>query len=271
MRKDAAEAAISERRETTPKVDLNPSDLEKISVPGFRKAAGQVLESFGWIGLAAVTVGLSFAGNNKRVLETNFFLHRKLFEDKTQCWSARAARFWPDTPETYELRIPFDDLGAFRFDGDLCSGLVLSQAISFKIFNTEENTEVPLEAFRDDGGGDFVLRAFVHMKTTIWCKVIMSLIPWDKDRLLETYSYATDRRFPCLRVTSFEAAILPNSSKAFGLPFYLLLQKGSKDKDFPSMSSFEIWKKVHQLLQKGLVPRITREKVRRANRKIWEK
>ena len=241
----------------TPKVDLNPSDLEEISVSGFGKAAEQVLENFGWTGLAAATVGLSLAGDNKRILETNFFLHGKLFEDETQCWSTRAARFWPDAPETYELRIPFDDLGAFRFDGDLCSALVPSQAISYKVFNTEDNAEVPLETFRDDGGGDFVLRAFVHMKTTIWCKVIMALIPWDKDRLLETYNYATDRRFPGLRVTSFEAAILPNSSKAFGLPFYPLLQKGSKDKDFPSMSSFEIRKKVHQLLQKGLVPRIT--------------
>ena len=57
-----------------------------------------------------------------------------------------AARFWPDAPETCELRILFDNLGKFRFGGDLCSGLVPSQAISFKIFNTEENAEVPLEA-----------------------------------------------------------------------------------------------------------------------------
>jgi len=65
----------------TPKVDLNPSDLEEISVPGFGKAAEQVLENFGWTGLAAATVGLSLAGDNKRILETNFFLHGKLFED----------------------------------------------------------------------------------------------------------------------------------------------------------------------------------------------
>ena len=56
----------------TPKVDLNPSDLEEILVPGFGKAAEQVLENFGWTGLAAATVGLSLAGDNKRILETIF-------------------------------------------------------------------------------------------------------------------------------------------------------------------------------------------------------
>ena len=54
------------------KVDLNPSDLEAISVPGFGKAAEQVLENFGWTGLAAATVGLSPAGNIKRILEIFF-------------------------------------------------------------------------------------------------------------------------------------------------------------------------------------------------------
>ena len=52
-----------------------------------------------------------------------------------------------------------------------------------------------------------MLHAFVHM----------ALIPWDKDRLLETYSYTMDRRFPCLRVTSFKAAILSDSSKELGI------------------------------------------------------
>ena len=59
-----------------------------------------------------------------------------------------------------------------------------------------------------------MLRAFVHKKgTIIRCKIFLTLILWQKDRLLETYSYTKDRRFPCLRVSLFEAAILPNALK----------------------------------------------------------
>ena len=72
LHQPSSEQPFVKGEKLTPKVDLNPSDLEEISVPGFGKAAEQVLENFGWTGLAAATVGLSPAGNIKRILEIFF-------------------------------------------------------------------------------------------------------------------------------------------------------------------------------------------------------
>ena len=240
----------------TPLVDLGPDDLNQLAVPGFGRPSQATLKRHGWNGGCAGTVGLALAADNWRVLSANFYLLGPLHESPTAYTALKAQKIWPAAPAGWELRLPLNDLSVFRFDGSLQSGFVSSQALEFEVFDTAINSTVPGDQVKKDGGGDFSLRALAFMTTAIYFKVQILILPLGAEVVNEQFSFALDKRFPGLKLASFETSLLPNAAKKFGLSFYPLLQKGDCDAPFPQSPSFPLREAVSKLLQTGATAKV---------------
>lgn len=256
-----------------PKVDLGPDDLESLCVQGLGKASESTLRQFGWTGGCAGTIGFHLAADNARILSTQFNLLGALHEDDQGFSAFKASKYWPKVPTGWELRIPFKDLGMFRFDEALQSAWVGSQAFPFEIFDTSENITVPFDKFEKEGGSHFSLRTNVNMHNYIWLTVNITIVPMAKYVLFEQYECATDPIFPGLKLLAFDAAMLPNATKPYGLAFFPLLVKGDKDVPFPQMASFAFRDAASKLLQKGALPKLAADitKLMAKLKKIKEK
>ena len=239
-----------------PKTDLLPADLDPLEVESFGPPCARVLRKTGWRDLAAAFVGLTLGPDNRRVLLTNFFLIGRLHEDETQVTSLKASKFWPKIADSIELRIPFNDLGVFTFDGGLQSALVASEALDHEFYDTEKDVTVPDDEFVKLGGGGFTMRAFAQMTTSSWCRVTFALLPISKDILVDSFPYCLNTLFPWMKAEIKEIAILPNADKLYGLPFYPLIHKGRREEAFPVFPTFEWREKVAMLLQTAVSPRL---------------
>lgn len=252
-----------------PKLDLSPDDLESLTVTGLGTSCTPALLKTGWKKLATANIGVGFASDNSRILTTNLFLLGKLHKSSTECTTVSAAKFWPGVNQNIEIRLPLDNLNVFPFDASLQSGLVSSSAVEHEIFDTEKDLPVSPEDFRAAGGGGFTLRAFTHMTAGSWMKLQIALYPLAKDKLLETFPYASNILFPGLLLTSKNITVLPNATKDYGYPFYPFLQKGRPDIPFPQMPSFDLRSKIASLLQTGVAPKLAKDATYLAAK--WEK
>ena len=234
-----------------PQVDLGPEDLDSLVVQGFGKVSEPTLRNFGWTGGCAGTIGITLAADNKRILATDFYLCGSLHDDASATTTCKATKFWPEVPPSWELKLPFEDLSVFRFDGNLQSALVASEGLKFSVFDTESNATISMDEFKEAGGSHFTLRAFVHMTTSIWFKVQLLIMPVPKDSIIDRFACALNPAFPGLKLTFFDAPLLPNAVKKYGLAFYPLLQKGNTAANFPAMSSFNMRNSISKLLQTG--------------------
>ena len=239
-----------------PLVDLGPDDLATLAVPGFGQPSQSALRRHGWNGGCAGIVGLALAADNLRVLSANFFLLGPLHETPTAYTALKAQKIWPTAPISWELRLPLDDLSIFRFDGSLQSGHVSSASLQFEVFDTARSCTVPGDQIKAGGGGDFSLRALAHMTTSIYFKVAILILPLAAEVVSERFPFAKDKHFPGLKLASFEASLLPNAAKKYGLAFLPLLQKGDADAPFPQAPSFSLREASSKLLQTGAMAKV---------------
>ena len=245
-----------------PQTDLGPDDLDSLTVRGFGKVSESTLRNFGWNGGCAGTIGVALGADNQRILSTDLFLLGPLHNDPSTCSSFKATKFWPTVPAGWELRIPFSDLSVFRFDGNLQSALVASEGLEFEIVNAPDGVTVPIDNFLEAGGSHFTLRAFVHMTTSIYFKVQVVILPWPKDSIIDRFACALNPLFPAIKLTFFDAPLLPNAGKKYGLAFYPLIQKGDAAAEFPAMSSFALRDAICKLLQTGKTARVLQDQAR---------
>lgn len=239
-----------------PLVDLGPDDLSELSVPGFGQPSQPTLRRHGWNGGCAGIVGLALAADNLRVLSANFYLLGSLHDTPTAYTALKTQKIWPSSPASWELRLPLNELAVFRFDGSLQSGHVSSQALDFEVFDTAGNVTVPGDQVKRDGGGEFSLRALAHMTTSIYFKVTILILPLAAEAVNERFPFAKDTRLPGLKLASFEASLLPNASKKYGLAFLPLLQKGDASAPFPQAPSFGLREACCKLLQSGATAKV---------------
>jgi hypothetical protein len=244
----------------TPKLDLSPATLEKYAVNGLGEACTPTLKKHGWTdGTAGGIIGIALGTDNLRVLSANLFLLGRVHPGLEDCTKRLAALYWPKAKPSIELRLPFDDIKAFRFDGTMQSNLVDGSVISHEFYDNENKVPLTDAEFASAGGGPFTLKAFCHMKDKLWCSLSISIFPKSKEELLTGFPYANDNNFPGLNLLTVDIKLMPNSPEDYGLAFIPLLQKGDKETPFPLAANFAIRSSVASLLQTGRTPKFARD------------
>ena len=186
----------------------NPSDLTIDELPNFLRVVNWNRGAYG-------VIALNLSLDNQRIASGSFNLVGTLFPTKI----FNAANFWP-TVSPISLSISLPDLSIFKFpDSKLVSSYLASSLITHSF--TQNRVVLLPESYPNLGISAFCLRAYVDPSTDAFVKIVITLTPSDKARLLEQFPFHDDPRFLGINCAAMKFLWVPHTlplpSIAFGV------------------------------------------------------
>ena len=202
------------------KVDTN--DWKKISVPGLGpRQVSEFLETFGWDGLAAASVGLRMAADNESVSAARLSI--------VGCWApqpakVQAQKLWARAPANIWLEIDLQDMGTFRFaDNNMVSCYIPDIAIKHCFITLEDGEQQKVltdEEVTASNITPFALRAACGLSSAssavdgVWMTCAVVVYPASEEEMAALSPAYKSPTWPGIKLAEGDIPILPRAGKS---------------------------------------------------------
>ncbi len=200
---------------------VDTSDWKKISVPGFGpRQVSEFLETFGWDGSAAASVGLRMAADNESVTAARLSI--------VGCWAPQPARvqaqkLWARAPADIWLEIDLQDIGTFRFaDNDMASCYIPDVAVKHNFTTQGEDGQQKTlsdEEVTANNITPFALRAACGLSSAssatdgVWLTCAVVVYPASEEEMAALSTAYKSPAWPGIKLAEGDLPILPRAGK----------------------------------------------------------